>query len=217
VVIDRVRAFALPGFVFRLPGFLALGRVTDVENEGNLCGVTTVNNVKKAVGCIGGLLIAAVLLLNSQVMAAETKIGVIDMKQVLSTSTAGKRAQDLIEQKMKTLQASFKNDETALVNLQKEIEKKGSAWSDSVKQEKAIEFQKKRRDLAEKQETANQELKKLREQHVNPILKKLEEIVDKVATDGGYSAVLPRNVVLFAADSIDISDKVVAELNKAMK
>ena len=106
MVIDRVRAFALPGFVFRLPGFLALGRVTDVENEGNLCGVTTVNNVKKAVGCIGGLLIAAVLLLNSQVMAAETKIGVIDMKQVLSTSTAGKRAQDLIEQKMKTLQAS---------------------------------------------------------------------------------------------------------------
>ncbi len=217
MVIDRVRASALPGFVFRLPGFLALGRVTDVENEGNLCGVTTVNNVKKAVCCIGGLLIAAVLLLNSQVMAAETKIGVIDMKQVLSTSTAGKRAQDLIEQKMKTLQASFKSDETALVNLQKEIEKKGSAWSDSVKQEKAIEFQKKRRDLAEKQETANQELKKLREQHVNPILKKLEEIVDKVATDGGYSAVLPRNVVLFAADSIDISDKVVAELNKAMK
>lgn len=219
MVIDRVRASALPGFVFRLPGFLALGRVTDVENEGNLCGVITVNNVKKAVGCIGGLLIAAVLLLNSQVMAAETKIGVIDMKQVFSASTAGKRAQDLIDQKMKPLQASLKSDETALVNLQKESEKKGSAWSDSVKQEKAVEFQKKRRDLAEKQETANQEWKKLREQHVNPILKKLEEIVGKVASDGGYSVVLQHNpqVVLFAADSIDISDKVVAELNKAMK
>jgi len=174
-------------------------------------------SVKKAVGRLGGLLIAAILLINGQALAAETKIGIIDMKQVLSTSTAGKRAQDVIEQKMKTLQAAFKNDETALVALQKEIEKKGSAWSDSVKQEKAVEFQKKRRDLAEKQENANQELKKLREQHVNPILKKLEEIVGKVAADGGYSAVLPRNVVLFAADSIDISDKVVAELNKAMK
>lgn len=171
----------------------------------------------KKVGCICSLLIAAVLFVNSHALAAETKIGVIDMKEVLSTSTAGKRAQDIIEQKMKSLQASFKNDETALVALQKDIEKKGAAWSDSVKQEKAVEFQKKRRDLAEKQENANQELKKLREQHVNPILKKLEEIVGKVASDGGYSVVLPRNVVLFSADSIDISDKVVAELNKAMK
>jgi outer membrane protein len=169
-----------------------------------------------AVGCIGSLLILAVLLCNGQALAADTKVGVIDMKQVLSTSTAGKRAQGVIEQKMKSLQASFKNDETALVNLQKEMEKKGAAWSDSVKQEKAAEFQKKRRDLAEKQESANQELKKLREQHVNPILKKLEEIVAKVASSGGYSVVVPRNVVLFAADSVDISDSVVTELNKAM-
>jgi outer membrane protein len=206
----------LPGFVFRLPAFQGV-RVERMGRERNLCGATIVKSVKKTVGCICSLLIVAVLFVNGQALAAETKIGVIDMKEVLSTSTAGKRAQDIIEQKMKSLQASFKNDETALVAMQKDMEKKGSAWSDSVKQEKAVEFQKKRRDLAEKQENANQELKKLREQHVNPILKKLEEIVAKVAADGGYSAVLPRNVVLFAADSIDISDKVVAELNKAMK
>ena len=88
-------------------------------------------SVKKTVGCICSLLIVAVLFVNGQALAAETKIGVIDMKEVLSTSTAGKRAQDIIEQKMKSLQASFKNDETALVAMQKDMEKKGSAWSDS--------------------------------------------------------------------------------------
>jgi len=180
-------------------------------------GADTVNMVMSMIGCIGSLLIVAVLVLNGQALAADTKIAVIDMKQVLSTSTAGKRAEGIIKQKMDSLQGSFKKDEEELMNLQKEMEKKGSAWSDSVKQEKATTFQKKRRDLAVKQEEANQELKKLREQHVNPILKKLEEVVSKVAADGGYAVVMPRNVVLYAADSIDISNTVISELNKVMK
>ena len=175
------------------------------------------NIIKTAFGCIGSLVIVAAVLINSQALAADTKVGIIDMKKVLSTSTAGKRAEGMVKQKMDSLQASFKSDENDLIALQKEMEKKGSAWSDSMKQEKATAFQKKRRDLAVKQDEANQELKKLREQHVNPILKKLEEVVDKVAASGGYSVVLPRNVVLYATDSIDISNTVIAELNKVMK
>ena len=172
-------------------------------------------NMKRVLGCV---IMVAVLCLQSQFsLAADTKIAVIDMKEVLSTSTAGKKAQDVIEKKMKSLQASFKSDEASLVNLQKEMEKKGAAWSDSVKREKAVEFQQKRRGLAEKQEKANQELKKLREQNVNPILKKLEDIVGEVASEGGYSVVLPRNVVLYSTNSVDITDKIISELNKQMK
>ncbi|MGE4401318.1 MAG: OmpH family outer membrane protein [Desulfobulbus sp.] len=167
---------------------------------------------------LGCMVMATVLCLQSQFsLAADTKIAVIDMKEVLSTSTAGKRAQNVIERKMKSLQASFKADEASLVKLNTEMEQKGAAWSDKVKREKAMEFQQKRRGLAEKQEQANQELKKLREQNVNPILKKLEDIVGEVASDGGYSVVLPRNVVLYTANSVDITAKIVSELNKVMK
>jgi len=171
--------------------------------------------MKRVLGCV---VMVAVFCLQSQFsLAADTKIAVIDMKEVLSTSTAGKRAQGIIERKMKSLQADFKKSENEIIALQKEMEKKGAAWSDSTKREKAMEFQQKRRDLAEKQEKSNQELKKLREQNVNPILKKLEDIVGEVASDGGYAVVLPRNVVLYTANSVDITEKIVSELNKAMK
>lgn len=174
-------------------------------------------SIKTAFGCLGSLLIVVAVLFHGQASAADNKIAVLDMKKVLSTSSSGKKAQGIIEQKMKSLQASFKNEENELIALQKEIEKKSSAWSDSVKQDKAAEFQKKRRDLAVKQEDANQQLKQLREQHVNPILKKLEDVVGKVAADGNYTIVMPRNVVLYAVESVDISDAVIAELNKVMK
>jgi outer membrane protein len=181
-------------------------------------GAKTVKKMQRVMVCLSGVLVALALVLQSQnALAADAKIAVIDMKEVLSTSTAGKKAQDIIERKMTSLQTSFKSDETSLINLQKKMEKKGSAWSDSVKREKAAEFQQKRRSLAEKQENANKELKKLRELHVNPILKKLEDIVSEVASDGGYDVVLPRNMVLYSTTSIDITDKVVAQLNKVMK
>jgi outer membrane protein len=111
----------------------------------------------------------------------------------------------------------LKTEEDAIVALNKEAEKKSSAWSDSVKQEKAAAFQKKRRDLAVKQEEANQELKKLQDQHIMPIQKKLEEIVPKIAADGGYALVLPKQMTMYATDSIDISNTIITELNKVMK
>lgn len=174
------------------------------------------NIAKSVVGCIGSLLIVAVVGINSQAADAP-KIGVIDMKKVLSTSTAGQKAQSVVEEKMKSLQGTLKKDENDLVALQKEMEKKGSAWTDAVKQEKAKAFQKKGKEFQEKQENANNELKKVREENVNPILKKLEEIVEKVAKNDGYSLILPRNVVLFSSETTDISDKITSELNKVMK
>jgi len=172
---------------------------------------------KSLIGWTGSLLLVIMLAFTGRALAADTKIAVIDMKQVLSTSTAGKRVEGIIKQKRDSLQRSFKKEEEELIALQQEMEKKGSAWSEKVKQEKIGTFQKKRRDFAVKQEEAGQELQRLREQHVNPILKKLEEVVSQVAAKGGYAVVLPRNVVLYSSDSIDISNTVISELNKVMK
>jgi outer membrane protein len=199
-----------------LPSIPDLRSQGDGEDIKKFQGATIVNIAKRVVGCIGSLLIVAVVGINSQAADA-TKIGVIDMKKVLSASTAGQKAQGVVEEKMKSLQGTLKKDETDLVALKTEIDKKGSAWTDAVKQEKAKAFQKKGQAFQEKQEKANLELKKVREENVNPILKKLEEIVEKVAKSEGYSLIVPRNVVLYASDATDVSDKVTAELNKVMK
>lgn len=173
--------------------------------------------VKNIAGWLCVLMVMAAGFWQGQAWSAGTKIGVLDMKKVLATSTSGQKAQKLIEERMEALQVSFRKEESDLLDLQGEIEKKSSAWSDTVKQEKAIEFQKKRRDLMEKQEEAKLELQKLQEQHVNPILQRLEGVVDKVAKDKGYALILPLNVVLHAAAEVDISDAVIAELNKVLK
>jgi outer membrane protein len=149
--------------------------------------------------------------------AAATKVAVINIQKVLVESAAGKSAKAKMEKKMEQLKKGLKKDEEALIALQKEIEKKSSAWSDEKKQEKAIQFQKMRRNLGVKQDDANLEMKKLQEKYLTPIMKKLETIVTDVAKAKGYTIVLPRNGVLYFDKAVDITADTTKALNAKMK
>ena len=149
--------------------------------------------------------------------ADDLKIGVVNMQKVLNTSSAGKRAQSVIEQKMKSYESTFKKDRDSLLSMRDELEKKSSAWSDSMKQQKFGEFQKKSAEFSNREREANQELRKLQERHVQPVLKKLEEVVQNVAKSGGYDIIVPHNTILFASGKLDITDQVTKALDAAMK
>jgi len=151
------------------------------------------------------------------VIAAEMKIGVMNVQKVLTSSVAGKAAKVKFDAKMKELQDKFKAEEEELLAMQKNIEKKSTAWSEETKQEKVLEFQKKRRELQSKTEDARYELKGLQDKELAPILKALEKVVDTYGTANGYTVILDaKNHVIFFEQGIDISDKLIVELDAAM-
>jgi len=151
------------------------------------------------------------------VLAADGTIAVLNLRKVFAASEVGKKAQVEMDKKVKELQEKFKQEEDALVALQDEIEKKSSVWNEEKKQEKAIEFQKMRRDLRVKQEDANLELKKLEDQQLSPIRKELEQVIEKLAKDKGLDIILPSEVVMYSSDAVDITDEVTKALNAAGK
>lgn len=150
-------------------------------------------------------------------LAEGVSIAVLDMQKVVLNSELGKAAQKDMEKKFKELESTFKKDEEALASLQDEIEKKSSVWSEEKKQDKAIEFQKLRRDLRVKQDDANLELKQLQEKKLAPIFAELESVVRDFAKEKGYSVILPGQAVLYAIDSVDITDEVTKALNEKAK
>ena len=104
-----------------------------------------------------------------------------------------------------------------MTTLQKEIEKKSSAWSEETKAAKMRDFQKMERELQAKTEDARFELKQLQDKELEPILKALEGVVVKYGQENGYTAIFDsKNGVIYSNPSIDISDVIVKELNKSM-
>ena len=150
--------------------------------------------------------------------AGAVKIGIMNVQKVLVESAAGQKAKAKFEKKGKELEAQFTGEQAEIVELQKEIEKKGSVWSKDKKDEMVTEFNKKRRDLQTKSEDAREEMKKLQDKELEPILKALETIVDDFGEDNGFSVILDsKNGVIYFDDALDVSDALIAELNKVLK
>lgn len=149
---------------------------------------------------------------------AATKIGVMNVQKIITLCDAGKKAKVKFEARMKDLQKKFKKEQDQLVALQKEIEKKSSAWSEEKKAQKGREFQKLRRELQEKNEDANFELKQLQDKELQPILKTLEGVVGTFGKKNGYTAIFDVKAgVIYFDKTIDVSDALVKDLNTAMK
>ncbi len=151
------------------------------------------------------------------VLAEEVKLAVMNVQRVLVECAAGKAAKLRFDEKMQELQGRLKVEEDELVAMQNDIEKKSSAWSDDTKQEKMREFQRKRREAQEKAEDARFELKSMQDKELAPILQTLEKVVGDYGDKHGYTMIIDsRAGVLHVAPGIDITDKLVVELDAAM-
>ncbi|TKB06725.1 OmpH family outer membrane protein [Desulforhopalus sp. IMCC35007] len=150
-------------------------------------------------------------------MAADLKLGVMNVQKIIVECKAGKAAKERFDVKMKGLQSSFKEEEADLKNLQEEIKKKSSAWSEEKKAEKVREFQKNGRELQAKTEDARFEMKQLQDKELEPILKSLEQVVEKYGKDQGYMMILDsKNGVIYFDKAVDITETIVKLLDKAM-
>lgn len=163
------------------------------------------------------LCMSLVMSVAGQVCAADMKIGVMNVQKVLVSSVSGKSAKVKFDEKMQELQTKFKAEEEELITMQKDIEKKSSAWSEETKQMKVREFQKKRRELQEKSEDARFELKTLQDKELAPILKALEGVVEGYGKKNEFTMILDsKSGVIFYSEAVDITDKLVKELDAVM-
>lgn len=160
---------------------------------------------------------AVLLMLSGAAQAEDIKLGVMNVQRVLVECAAGKAAKARFDERMQELQTTLKSEEDALLAMQNDIENKSSAWSEDTKQEKMREFQRKRREAQEKAEDARFELKAMQDKELDPILQTLEKVVKDYGEANGYSLLIDsRSGVLHAAQGIDITDKIVVELDAAM-
>jgi outer membrane protein len=146
--------------------------------------------------------------------SADLKIGVMNVQKIIIECEAGKAAKGRFDVKMKELQSTFKAEEDALKELQAEIKKKSSAWSEEKKNDKVREFQKSGRELQAKTEDARFEMKTLQDKELEPILKALEKVVSAYGKANGYTAIMDsKSGVVYFDEKIDISDAIIKKLN----
>lgn len=145
---------------------------------------------------------------------AQIKIGVVDMEGAVNSTKAGKRAQAELKRKFEKYEKDLKSMQDQVQKLQKEMENSAMLLKPEAKITKQREFERLVRQFQEKQRDASQDMNAAQREAFKPILQKMRGIITGIGKKGGYSLITETRAVLYAPNSADITQQVIAAYDK---
>ena len=166
--------------------------------------------------CLMGGIILLLFVWGTSSLAAD-KIGFINMREIMQSSTAGKKAGEDLKKVAEKKQALISSAEKELKKMKDELDKQGSILTASARRDKEDAYQKKLRDYQLLVNDANEELKK-RDQEISlKLLPEILKIVRTIAEKEKYTLVIDiaSMPIPYFAKEDDFSKKVIEEYNKS--
>lgn len=144
----------------------------------------------------------------SNVFAAE-KIAFVDLGMVFDGYLKTKDYDTRLEDSKNKGQKDIDTKVSEIKGLQDKL----SLLSDKEKEKKQEEITKKTKDLQEFQRTTETTLLKERDERLKEILDDIQKVVTELAKKEGYTLIVNDRVLLYGDPSMDISKKVLDQLN----
>ena len=144
-------------------------------------------------------------------LAADAKIGFIDLQRALNECQAGKSAKEKITTKYKQLEGEFSAKQKELKTLTDELEKQGSVLSADAKTDKERQYQQKVKDFQRFAKDARDTLKQQETDYARELIKELVLLARKMGEDGKYTLIVEKNEgsIIYGAKDVDLTDQLI--------
>ena len=141
----------------------------------------------------------------------------LNFKLILNQSDAGKKAQTSLKNKLENGIKDLKNKEKQILEEEKKLIQQKKIISRDEYKKKISSLRKKVTSLQKERNTLLQTVAKQRSKAKNELLKNLNPIVKDYMSEKNIKMVLDKKVVLLADDKLDITNDIMAILNKKLK
>src|SRR3990170_3483489 len=121
--------------------------------------------------------------LSGTAMAAEVKLGYVNLQRALNECSAGKEAVIELEAETKKRQEQVDIKQEELKKLNEEIEKKRAVWSEDMRDQKQKELQAKMQEFQRFYLQSNEDIKKREQEKKTVIIKDLIELAKPLGID----------------------------------
>jgi len=172
--------------------------------------------MKKNISLIAGFILMSFVLISINGYAADSKIGFINLREIMQNSDAGKKAAEDFKKFYEKDTKEIKATEEELKRIKDEMEKQGPILTQSARSEKETTYQKKLRDYQLQVNDTNEELKKRDQEMTQKLMPGIMKIVRSIAEKERYTLVIDVATmpIPYYAKQNDISKKVIEEVNK---
>jgi outer membrane protein len=153
---------------------------------------------------------------SSSSLAADIKIGFINMREIIQTSHAGKKAGEELKRVAEAKQGEITSAEKELKNLKEDLDKKGSVLTAAARREKEIKYQKKLSDYQFLVNAANEDLHRRDQEIFQKLMPDIVKVVRTIAEKEKYTLIIDvaSQPIPYFDKTYDISKRVIEEYNK---
>lgn len=150
---------------------------------------------------------------------AETKIGFVDMKAVIAKSEPGIKAMEELKSQFKDMKDTLDAQKKTLDTLKDELQKQSMMLSQEAKLDKETQYKRKVRDFQDMGQSYQRKLQQAEQSLSKPIIDNLLTVIENYGKKNGYTAIFDKQAsgVIYGQESSDITNAVIAELNKVMR
>jgi len=145
------------------------------------------------------------------------KLGVIDVRRVVSESAAGKRAGERLQAQVKKAEADTLRERQELERLRNDLDKKGPLLKEEERRNLESDFQRRSVTLQRTMGDLQQELQMKEREMMQDILKDLEGVVSDLGKAEKFTLILDRSQILFSDQGTDITTRVIETFNSRVK
>ena len=162
--------------------------------------------------------IAMSLLMANMALAAELKVGYVDMREIATNSEPAKKARTTMESKFRAERDRLDKQANDLQKQAEAMKNPASNQTREAAEQKRAEFIRKRTDLDQKGREYNAKIEKEQAQLHNEILEVVFKAAKDFAVKKGITFLVDANSgILYADPSMDMTKEFMEEVNRQWK
>jgi len=174
--------------------------------------------MKKQGLIVAGILIMTLVLTGSLAAAAE-KTGFVDIREVMLSSAAGKKAAEDFKKSFEKNKAAIQDREAELKKLKDELEKQRPLLKEEAMKDKEMAYQKKFRDYQLLVKDSNEELQAKDQDLSKKMIPEILKLVQSIGEKEKFSLIIDISAipVAYYSKDNDLTKRIVEEFNKSYK
>lgn len=161
------------------------------------------------------LALACTILITTSATAKDVKIAVIDMQKVVTGTKSFTEGSEKFKAEGEKLNKEIKERESVLQRRQEELKGKQGVLSEEKMLEESNNWRKDFRSFQADVQLMNETFGRKRAKLMDEIVENVRKEVENISKEKGYELVLDKAAyVVYSADYVDISDAILARVNK---
>ena len=156
-----------------------------------------------------------ILLSAATVQAADLKVGAVSIAKILNQAPQAEQANKRLQKEFEPRQKALQDTENSLRSMQQRLDKDSAVMNDTQRRNLERDIRVQSRDFQRAAAEFRDDFNIRRNEELGKFQQQVLQAVNALAKEEGFDLILNEGAVIYAGQSIDITDKVLRKLGGA--